>query len=92
MPGERLGSKRRGEWQRMKAEMHGGKGREDLTGIGRTSDLILKVLSRVVTSQTHILENILCMKNRCKWARMETGHSWRRTTIITQGRGHCASG
>lgn len=92
MPGERLGSQRRSEWQRLKAEMHWGKGREDLTGIGRTSDLILKVLSRVVTSQTHILENTLCMKSSCKWARMETGHSWRRTTVITEGRGNGASG
>ena len=68
------------------------KGTECLTGSGRTLDLILSILSRVVTSQTHISEKALCTENRGSGRGWGQGLSWARTTIITPGRGHWVSG
>lgn len=73
-----------------RGEGHLWKGTECLTGAGRTLDLILSVLSRVVTSQTHMSEKALCSGNRGSGQGWRQGLSWARTTI-TLGRGHWVS-
>lgn len=75
-----------------RGEGHLWKGTECLTGAGRTLDLILSVLSRVVTSQTPMSEKALCTENRGSGRGWRQGLSWAGTTIITLGRGHWVSG